>query len=359
MTKQSRRVFLQTAAALGMGASIGPVLAQRAGRSTTDPMTLGHGGHRFRVVRGWGQESAQAVKVSHCHEMVQARDGRLFMFGNDTRNNMLIFNRDGKVLDTWGTAYPGGHGCTLHDENGEEFLYLTDPDLHRVVKTDLDGNVLLTLDAPLEADEYAEASAYKPTETAIGPDGDIYVADGYGSQYLLRYSPKGELKGVYAGPGDAPGRFHNMHGVTIDARDPNNSTLICTARAQNGFQRLSLDGEHLATVDLPGLWVCRGVISGDLLMFAVIISGLDSWQSNRSGFVAILDAEDRLVSCPGGTDPAFPPTNAEGLPGKYCAAQEPSGPFMHPHDVCADRDGNLYVPQWASDQTYPIKLERI
>ena len=33
--------------------------------------------------------------------------------------------------------------------------------------------------------------------------------------------------------------------------------------------------------------------------------------------------------------------------------------FMHPHDVCVDNDENIYVPQWASKKSYPIKLERV
>lgn len=358
----SRREFMISSAALGTAAFVAPALARRAAsvlNQRGEPGVLGHGDHRYRVVPGWGHDSAQTIKVNNCHEMVQAADGRLFMFGNHTENNILIFNKDGKVLETWGTDYPGGHGCTLHSENGEEFLYLTDPDRHQVIKTDLKGNVLLTLDAPLESEQYSDANAYKPTETAIAPNGDIYVADGYGGQYLLHYSPLGELKGVYAGPGGEPHQFNNMHGVTLDTRDPTNPTLLCTARAQNGFKRLSLNGEHLSTVSLPGLWVCRAVVAGDSLMFAVIISGLDSWQSNRSGFVAVLDKNDNLVSCPGGTDPSHKPTNPDGTVSQYLAAQAQGAPFLHPHDVCADTDGNVYVPQWASDQTYPVKLERV
>jgi hypothetical protein len=33
--------------------------------------------------------------------------------------------------------------------------------------------------------------------------------------------------------------------------------------------------------------------------------------------------------------------------------------FLHPHDVCVDGDENIYVPQWASGKTYPVKLERV
>ena len=318
-----------------------------------DPEIIGHGEHRFRVVPGWGDQDPARIPVTNCHEMVQTRDGRLFMFGNNTKNNVLVYDKDGRVVETWGTAYPGGHGLTLADENGEEFLYLTDPDLHKVFKTTLDGEVVLELDAPLDADEYDDPGRYKPTEIAVAPNGDFYVADGYGSQYLIRYSHEGELLDVYAGPGGEGGLFNNMHGVCLDTRDPANPTLILTARAQNRFKRFSLDGEHLATVEMPGAWICRPVIVGDLLMFAVIISGVKQWASNRSGFVAILDRDDRVVSCPGGHEPVY---DADGTLQPLSQATKT---FIHPHDVCADRDGNLYVPQWNSDQTYPIKLERI
>jgi peptidylamidoglycolate lyase len=33
--------------------------------------------------------------------------------------------------------------------------------------------------------------------------------------------------------------------------------------------------------------------------------------------------------------------------------------FQYPHDVCVDRDENLYIAQWNSGNTYPIKLERV
>ena len=349
--EMDRRAFLGAAAA-GAAMAAWPA-ASLARQSEGDPDILGHGDHRFRVVPGWGVQDPDSVPVKDCHEMVQARDGRLFLFGNETRNNMVIYNADGKVLDVWGNDYPGGHGCTLVDENGEEFLFLTDHDRHQVFKTTLDGRVVLTVDAPLDADQYGDANRYRPTEVAVAPSGDFYVADGYGSQYLLHYSPTGELKGVYAGPGADPGKFNNMHGVALDTRDPANSTLLLTARAQNRFKRFSLDGKHIETVELPGAWICRPVIAGDLLLFAVIISGHQQWQSDRSGFVAILDRDNRVVSCPGGHPPIYDDA------GRLQPLSQATKTFKHPHDVCADRDGNLYVPQWNSDRTYPIKLERV
>jgi hypothetical protein len=46
---------------------------------------------------------------------------------------------------------------------------------------------LLELPNPKNIGAYEASLAYKPTETAIAPNGDIYVADGYGSQYILHF----------------------------------------------------------------------------------------------------------------------------------------------------------------------------
>ncbi len=343
----NRRTFV------GVGIASGISLAASARVFRDDDQILGHGEHRFRVVKDWGVQDPAKIPVKDCHEMVMTRDGRLIMFGNHTKNNAIIYNKDGKVMGTWGTAFPGGHGCSIADENGEEFLFLTDPDRHQVFKTTLDGKVVMTLDAPLDAEQYSDAGRYKPTETAIAPNGDIFVADGYGSQYLVRYSSTGELLGVYAGPGGDEDRFNNMHGVAVDSRDAANPTLLLTARAQNKFKRFSLDGDYIETIDLPGAWVCRPVIVGKNLACAVIISGHQSWKSDRSGFVLILDENNKVVSCPGGHEPKYVDGQVQAM------SQARPDVFMHPHDVCIDRDGNLYVPQWNSAQTYPVKLERV
>lgn len=40
---------------------------------------------------------------------------------------------------------------------------------------------------------YRPGEDYRPTETAVAPNGDIYVADGYGSQFILRFDKQGRF----------------------------------------------------------------------------------------------------------------------------------------------------------------------
>ena len=245
-----------------------------------------------------------------------------------------------------------GHGLSIWDAGGEEFLFITDNG-GQVVKTTLDGQEVMNIPNPKEIGAYKEDENYVPTETAVGPNGDIYVADGYGSQYILQYDMEGNFIRKFGGRGDGEDQFQTAHGVCIDNRDSNNPTLICTSRAHNAFKRFTLDGKYLSTIFLPGAFVCRAVIDGDNLYAGVCWSRLKYLnRTARSGFVTILDKEDQVVSNPGGTAPIY-------RQGELQLMVQDLPIFMHCHDVCIDDDKNIYVCQWNAEKSYPIKLERV
>ena len=373
MSSSSRRHFLKAAATAVGAASLGGAVpaaasfpaagsARVAGSARAAPAvlvrprlsdeTLGHGDFRYRAEADWSDLDPARTPVKNCHEMAMSRDGRLFMITDEVQNNVIVFDKSGKLLETWGTGYPGGHGLTLWDAGGEEFLFLCDFDRGIVDKTTLDGRVLLTLGHPSAAGAYEAEAPFKPTETAIGPNGDIYVADGYGSQYILQYSPDGEFIRKFGGAGDEDEQFSTAHGVAVDARS-GAPTLLCTSRGHNSFKRFTLEGEYLETIFLPGAYVCRAVPDGEHVYAGVCWSRLRYLnQTPDSGFVTILDRDDRVVSNPGGTAPTY-----EDGALQLMVQAEPV--FRHCHDVCVDDDKNLYVCQWNASGTYPVKLHRV
>lgn len=357
---KTRRQFLQQIAAATGATFIAPHIAASSfdvnvntRRPVLDDEVIGHGDFRYRVEIGWGDLDPSRYPVKNCHEMVMDRKGRLIMVTDETRNNILIYDKSGKLLDSWGSDYPGGHGLTLWDAGGEEFLFITDPSTGRVDKTTLDGRVLLTLEDPRTVGGYEEEETYRPTETAIGPDGMIYVADGYGSYYVLRYSPDGEYIDKFGGAGNADEELHEPHGVVVDNRKGGTPTLLVTSRRHNSFKRFTLDGRYLETIFLPGAYVCRPVIDGENVYAGVCWSRLRYLNlTNESGFITILDGRNRVVSNPAGTAPKY-------VDGELQLMVQEEPVFKHCHDVCIDDDKNIYVCQWNAGNSYPIKLHRV
>ncbi|EON75246.1 hypothetical protein ADIS_4417 [Lunatimonas lonarensis] len=314
---------------------------------------LGHGSHRYRVIEGWGILDAGKNPVNDCHEMVEDSKGRLFMLTNETKNNILVYDKSGKLLDSWGTTFPGAHGLTLSNEGGEEFLFITDTSRNQVIKTDLKGKEVLKLDYPRETGKYDFPNQFVPTETAINPaNGDIYVVDGYGKNHVMQYNAKGELIRAFGGAGTTDETFNCCHGIVVDTRNKSNPTLLITDRGHMQYKRFTLDGKYIKTIPMPGSFVCRPVLQGENVYAAVYRSTTQEYPN--SGYITILDANDKVVSTPGGTAPEY----VGGVLQEQRKDRSFMG-FMHPHDVCVDRDGNIYVPQWASKKTYPVKLERV
>lgn len=349
--KKTRRTFCkQTLAATG-SLAIAPFenIFIKTKHSVKDNPIVGHGEFTYQVDKNWGIQEPSQFPVNDCHEMILDKKNRIFMTTTHPKNNILVYDRSGKILDAWGTELPGAHGLTLSTEGEEEFLWITDPETHKVCKTTLGGKKLLELSTPREISAYTSADQFKPTETAVAPNGDLYVADGYGLDYIIQYDSKGNYIRHFGGKGKADDQFDCCHGITLDTRGDKAPTLLITSRTANCFKRFTLDGKYLETIQLPSCYICRPVLKNDMLYFAVIVT--KDW-GTYDGMLAVLDENNKVVSLPGGSKPDY----HEGL---LKAPTYDQKTFLNPHDVCIDDDENIYVPQWNSGKTYPVKLHRV
>ena len=317
-------------------------------KSKADPI-YGHNEKQYRLNNKWGNLNPEKTPVNDCHEMVQDSKGRILLLTNETKNNIIIYNKSGKLIDTWGKEFPGAHGLTIQKTGKEDLLFITDTNRHQVYKTTVDGKILFTIDPPPEISVYQKKEAFVPTETTVLDNGEFYIADGYGAQYVLHYSADGKLINYFAGRGEGDEHLDNAHGICLDTR-LSNPTLIVTDRSRNAFKRFSLDGKLLEVIHLPGACVCRPVIKGDYLYAAVLRS--PDLNTEASGFVTILNKENKVVSNLGGSMPVYEN-------GKLKPLSQTDKIFTHPHDVCVDDEGSIYVAQWASGKVYPYKFTQV
>jgi hypothetical protein len=340
----NRKEFVKTTA---IGAA-GFFIAKDMFAKTTGDV-YGHNEKRYRMNNAWGKLNPDQTPVNDCHEMVQDSKGRILLLTNETKNNIIIYNKSGKLIGTWGTEFPGAHGLTLQKNGKEDLLFITDTNRHQVYKTTIDGKIIFTIDPPFESGMYTKKEAFVPTETAVLENGDFYIADGYGSQYILHYDANGRFLNSFGGRGIGDEHLDNAHGITVDYRQKT-PTLIITDRSRTAFKRFSLEGQLLEVIHLPGACVCRPVIHGDYLYAAVLRS--PTLNDAGTGFVTILNKENKVVSNLGGSAPVYEN-------GKLKPLSQAEKIFTHPHDVCVDDEGSIYVAQWASGKVYPYKFTAV
>ena len=343
----SRRSFVRRSLETALAAAAFPAFPAIAQSSAT---LLGQGDFRYRVVPEWGVLGPQ-TPLKNCHGIVCDREGHLILLTDHTANNVVVYDKRGKLVHKWGTSFPGAHGLSLVPEGAAEVLFITDLQTHRVVKTTLSGQILQEWRWPEATGKYSKESDYKPSWTLHLPDGGFFVLDGYGRDYISRYGANGALEGIFGGA--EGGIVHwGPHGGMIENPAEGEPTLLIAMSDQQCLLRLSQQGKILQRLELPG-GNPRQIRSRGAHSFVAHLG--DNWPKDRNarGFVSVLDARLRVVSNIGGTPPVYDDSGA------LAGMRHEGETFMHPHDLAIDGEESLYVAQFASGQTPPVKLERV
>ena len=173
-------------------------------------MKTGSNSHVYRVADGWAKWPA-SVEVGYTHGIVTDAEDRVYVFHTGTPS-IAVFTEQGEFIRAFGQQFEGGaHGFYLHRDQNREYLYVTDTSRGLIVKLTLDGEVLLTIGAPELSDMYDAERKYVPTDVAVGPNGDIYISDGYGQNWIHQYTSEGVYIRSWGGTGSEPGQFQCPH----------------------------------------------------------------------------------------------------------------------------------------------------
>ncbi len=268
-----------------------------------------------------------------------ARD-RIFVF-NRGPHPLLVFDAAGKFLFAWGEGlFRRAHGLTISPEGT---LFCTDDADHTVREFTPDGRLLMTLGTSGQPSDTGATSVdfrtirqasgpfHYPTNVAFGPDGTIFVADGYGNARIHRFARDGHWEASWGTPGSGPGQFNVPHGIAVDAA----GVVYVADRENSRLQLFSRQGQFLD--EWPGIArPCQVTLDrqGNLLV-AELGYRAGMWPGTSAptadatgGRVSVFDRQRRLLArWGGGDDPTAP------------------GDFFAPHDLCLDSSGALYVAE--------------
>jgi DNA-binding beta-propeller fold protein YncE len=177
-------------------------------------------------------------------------------FGDECRDSkadpVLQFGPDGKVAKSFGGGmFIWPHGIDVDQEGN---VWVTDAVAANrtpkgdkrgqiVVKFSPAGKVLMTLGTPGEQGSGPDHFT-SPSDVAVAANGDIFVADGHGdtgNNRVVRFSKDGKFITAWGKPGWAPGEFHSLHAIAIDAR----GRVFVGDRGNNRIQIFDQDGKSL------------------------------------------------------------------------------------------------------------------
>lgn len=380
----NKRQFLQGAGSIGaslfLAGMAGSASANQAKHNASSNIgakahgkIIGHGDFKYKVNYTWGNLDPSKVPVENSHGLDFDSKGRLIMVTEAEKNNFIIYDKDGKCVESWGTQHPGAHTVKVSRENGEDFLYIVDSgwvlDRNRpdnqwknkwyrqngfISKLTLDGKLVYTIGHPCTTGFYTPDMRFQPNDISIAPNGDLYVTDGYGSDYVIHYDSNGKYIRHWGGWKNADKNLNlsGSHGISIDTRDPNNHHLVVSNRGKRQLKKYTLDGQFIENIEMPGAYVGAPIYKGDYGYAAVCWSHIDNKMTANSGFITILDKQNKVISNPGGEAPKYVNGQLQTMRGSFDT-------FLHCHTVAVDDDENLYVGQWNANQCYPIKLERV
>ena len=293
--------------------------------SPTPPVTIGEGAQRYAWVSGW-LKTPDGKDIGNTHgSIVEDSHGDLYV-NSDTDHAISVYSQDGKFLRAFaGDQGEGIHGMCIVIEKDGEFLYHVNHRLHLWRKLKLDGTVVFSKGTPMESGKYDDESKFHPTSVAVVPDGDIYVADGYGTSWVHRFDHAGNYKSSFGGPG----AMNCPHGMLYDTRTTPPSLLIAD-RENHRMLVCDMDGKTKSVVEGMFRRPCSMQSHDGFLAVP-----------DLAGRVTILDANNHLV-CHLGDNPD------ESLRAQNRVPKEKwqDGVFISPHSAHWDSHGNLYVMDW-------------
>lgn len=345
--KVSRRQFLATTAATTAATLAGPGIVTAS--KTDSPLILGEGDYRYEVIHDWPQLPGK-FHWQTTHNVAVDKHGLVYVIhegrADETEHpSIFVFDADGRFIRAFGQQFQGGgHGIEVREEDGQEFLYVCAyQQVKAFAKLDLTGEVVWLKHAPMQSGVYAEGEdtnprkvwgrdRFMPTNFAFLPNGDFYLADGYGSFYIHRYDNEGNWKSNFGGPGEGEGTFATPHGIWIDNRPGREPTIVVCDRAHHKLQYLTLDGEYIETLEGYGL-PANVDIYEDLMLVPELHAR-----------VSILDGQNNVVARLGADVERV--TTQKGI--REDSNRWIDGKFVHPHDACFDGEGNIFVAEWVA-----------
>jgi hypothetical protein len=332
----SRRSFVAIGGAT-MVAAFSPSVAESQSSSadcgaTPTALRTGNGEWTYRVVAEWGRPPA-GIPFGGTHGAIARDNAGHIYISTQSQTGVLVYSPEGAFTRKMAADFPEIHSMVHAVESGEEYFYCTVQKGTAqanwlFIKMKTDGTVVLRITAPPEAG-FKAPNDWRLTAAVPGPDGSIFIANGYGDSRIFRFDRTGQFMTSYAGKGKTDGLLDCSHGLAVDTRYDQPLLLVCD-RENRRLCHFDFDGKFVRTIAQHLRRPCQVSFHGD---YAVV--------SELEGRVIILDKDNATVAFLGDNSQKAQWANYDVDPQAISTTS-----FSAAHGCFVDQNGDIYVSDW-------------
>jgi sugar lactone lactonase YvrE len=238
------------------GANV-PATAQQAAAPQQQNMELPNFPNPYRTISDFVTMPAGRKMGSTNAINIDAK-GNIWVFercganscADSTVDPILEFDPSGKLIQSFGAGkFVFPHAIEFdHDGN----LWIVDAGVvenvkgSQIFKYSPDGHLLLALGKPgIRGTNTSKDLFNEPSDIAIAPNGDLYVADGHiaaeSNRRIVHLTKDGKFIEQWGTPGKGPGQFDNPHSIALDSA----GRVFVGDRSNNRIQIFSPHGKFI------------------------------------------------------------------------------------------------------------------
>ena len=265
------------------------------GRSTTElTYTLAANWAQLPPGTTWGRMTAVDVDSK----------GTVYVLQRSEPSKVMAFDAQGRLLRTWGVGtFPEAHGLRIDREDN---VWITERQLHQVMKFSPDGRLLLEIGQKgVAGDNTSTDKLNGPSDLVFAPNGEFFVSDGESTNArVVKYSKAGQFLTFWGSKGSGPGQLEVPHSIAMDSR----GRLYVANRTNKRIEVFDQDGKYLSQITNAGTPYGLFMTKDDLLYV------VDGTQGNPDEFLTIVDTRNGTIvgQIHGLTGPHMVSVNARG-----------------------------------------------
>ena len=213
---------------------------------------FGQGDYKYELVEGWAKVPSgfkyrpEGVRGKYLMSISGDSQGNIYVSGQNIAHPLMVLDSNGNFIDCWGEGHIiQPHGIHVGPDDS---LYVTDRAAQVIEKYTPSGELLKTWGrrfSPVPI--FVRRPFNLPSSMTIAPNGEMYVADGYGNSLVHRFSPEPESKllNTWGDYGTGPGQFVIAHSVAVDSK----GLVYVADRVNERIQKFTAEGELITIWD--------------------------------------------------------------------------------------------------------------